>query len=64
MNAIKDNKVRILYALASLLIIITAQTHKDEVIASTNLLNEFSYIGGVATLIGLMITTLEIAHSI
>jgi hypothetical protein len=64
MSKLKDNKIRIFYIFISLLAAFCAYKYKEEILKSTDSFNEFSYVGGIATLIGLLITVLEIIHGI
>lgn len=64
MEFLKENWARTSYVSASVLIIILASHYKVDVLASTQGLNEFSYIGTVATIIALMISIFEVMHSV
>lgn len=64
MEKLKDNWIRLAYVIVSVLIAIAASHYKDDVLTSTNSLNEFSYIGTVATVIGLIIAASEVVHSL
>jgi len=64
MNSIKYNKLRIFYAIASIIILYVAYKYNDAIVKDTANFNEFSYVGGVATLVALMITIFEVVHNI
>ncbi|MBL8261354.1 MAG: hypothetical protein JNM58_02930 [Xanthomonadaceae bacterium] len=64
MEKLKDNWIRFAYVFVSVAVAIAASRYKSDVLASTDSLNEFSYVGTVATVIGLIIAASEVVHSL
>lgn len=64
MEKLKDNWIRFAYIFVSVAVAIAASRYKVDVLASTKSLNEFSYVGTVATIIGLIIAASEVVHSL
>ncbi len=64
MNLIKQNWIRVLYFLLSIAGIYIAGKFRLCLINDVVKFNNFAYIGTVATLIALMITIAEVAHSL
>lgn len=64
MSHIRNNKLRVFYTIVSILIVCVAYKYNDAIVKNSDNFNEFGYIGGVATLIALMITIFEVVHNI
>ncbi len=64
MSFIKDHWIRIAYLLISIAMCATGANYFSEITGSPEKLNQFSYIGTVATLIALLIAICEIFHNI
>ncbi|WP_445946932.1 hypothetical protein [Shewanella sp.] len=64
MNFFKEQWVRLLYVVISIVSICISLKFKNKIITDNSVFNEFSYIGVVATLIALLIAIFEVMHSI
>lgn len=64
MELLKENWIRIAYAAVSACIVWVAYRYHAEVLADMDTFNRLSYVGGVATFIGLLITVCEVLHAI
>lgn len=64
MEIIKENKIRVIYTVISAILVLLAYKYNCEIVKNPEKFNEFSYIGGVATLIGLLIAVSEVIHSV
>lgn len=64
MNRFKENWIRILYVVVSVLIMLAAIYCVESVVGDGKLFNRFSYFGTVATAIGLIVAFAEVLHSL
>lgn len=64
MKFIKDQYLRIIYVIAALCILGIAKLNEVKITTDTPSLNTLSYWGTIATLIALIITIIEVLHSI
>lgn len=60
----KQNWIRIIYFVISITCIFIAYYYHDNIVGDPKQLNDFSYAGTVATVIGLIITAAEVMHSL
>jgi hypothetical protein len=64
MELLKENWIRLAYGAASMGIVWAAYHFRVEVLSDKDSFDRFSYIGGVATFIGLLITVSEVLQAI
>lgn len=64
METLRSNKIRVAYTIISVIFIFFAYEYNHEIVKNPDKFNEFGYIGGVATLIGLLIAVSEVIHSV
>jgi len=64
MELLKENWIRLAYGAASVGIVWAAYHFRIEVLSDKDTFDRFSYIGGVATFIGLLITVCEVLQAI
>ncbi|ANH69577.1 hypothetical protein [Mitsuaria sp. 7] len=64
MELLKENWIRLAYGAASVGIVWAAYHFRVEVLSDKDTFDRFSYIGGVATFIGLLITVSEVLQAI
>lgn len=64
MDLLKENWIRLAYGAASICIVWAAYGFRVEVLSDRDTFDRFSYIGGVATFVGLLITVSEVLHAI
>ncbi|MDC9734321.1 MULTISPECIES: hypothetical protein [Proteus] len=60
---IKDNWIRIVYAIICLIIIVFSYTYQVDIVSSSTSMNLFSYYASVATIIALLISIMEILYA-
>ncbi|HCM2992087.1 TPA: hypothetical protein N3F15_000914 [Klebsiella aerogenes] len=63
-NKYKDNKIRFFYSFAFIITVIVTWCVRDYFLSDTDKFNLLSYVGTVFTILGLMITFLEILHGL
>jgi hypothetical protein len=64
MEILRENKIRVAYSIISAILVWLAYKYNSEIVENSEKFNEFGYIGGVATLIGLLIAVSEVIHSV
>lgn len=64
MDFLKTHWLRLFYFALSIIILIFALYFEIQVTKDQNLLNKVSYYGTIATVVGLIVTILEVAHNI
>jgi hypothetical protein len=62
MDHIQKNWIRVTYVAVSGIVVVASVIYRAPILASQNSLNNFSYVGCVATLVGLIVAILEIVH--
>lgn len=60
----RENKIRIIYIIISIIVIIFSYHYENKLIENQSIFNVVSYIGIVATIIGLLITICEVIHNV
>ena len=56
--------IRLTYSILSIVCAYVAYCYHSDIVKESSLFNDFSYVGTVATLIGLLITVFEVIHSV